>query len=135
VLRLRTGDGGPWAALGDLSPAGTDVLRRLNQVLAVRVSPEQRRPVLRRAAGLVQEPATTPLVVPRAHLSWAEDTAAGLRDALRSGGYAVHGDLDRIAVRHRVGARHPGDRDVLDLVLGACLALADPAQRRGREAQ
>lgn len=135
VLGLRGRERFAPAPVRDLSPAGTDALRRLNRVLSVRLTPELRPPLLRRAAALFEAPADAPLVVPQGHLEWADQTAARLEHALGSGGYPVHGDLDRIAVRHRVGASHPSDRDVLDLVLRACLALADPARPGKLEAR
>jgi hypothetical protein len=116
-------------SLRALSPAGTDLLCRVNRVLGVRVPAEQQRAVLRRAAGLLPALADAPPVLPERHRDWARSTATHLADALRSGHYAVHGDLDGIAVRDRSGATRPRERDVLDLVLDACLALAGPVQR------
>ncbi len=86
--------------------------------------------MLRRAAAVLDGPAGAPLTIPGEHLAWAERTAARLAEGLRSGGYAVHGDLDGTAVRHHAGPGRPRQRDSLDLVLGACLALVDPVRRR-----
>ncbi len=133
VLGLRGGDGTGRTALHDLSPAGTDLLSRVNRVLGVRVEADRRRVLLRRAAGLVAGHGGTPVAVPPAHRDWATGTAARLAEELRAGGYAVHGDLAGVAVRHATGPTRPRHGDVLDLVLGACLALAE--KRRLREAR
>ncbi len=116
-------------SLRALSPAGTDLLCRVNRVLGVRVPAEQQRVVLCRAAGLLPTRADAPPVLPERHRDWARSVATHLADALRSGHYAVHGELGGIAVRDRSGAPRPRERDVLDLVLDACLALAGPVQR------
>ncbi|MGZ6803120.1 MAG: hypothetical protein ACXVFU_08700 [Nocardioidaceae bacterium] len=118
--------------LAGLPPAGTDVLRRLNKVLHVRVAPERQDAVRARAAGLLHA-ATTPLAVPDEHREWARTQAARLAEELAAGGYAVHGDLQEVAPRHRGGPAAPRRREVLDLVLDACLALAAEAPA-GQEA-
>ncbi len=134
VLRGREPDQPP---LRDLSLPAIDLLRRLNPVLAVRMPPERARAATREAAAVLApgaDPPPDPPVLPQRHLDWATAAAARLTDDLRAGGYAVHGDLDGLAVRPRTGTARPRHRDVRDLVLDACLALADRAPRR-QEAQ
>jgi hypothetical protein len=108
-----------------LSPAAVDLLRRLNRVLGVRVSEEERLAHLRRATALLPEAADPVLAVPPRLRDWVEARAAEVAAGLRSGGYAVHGDLARIAPRH-AGATHPRRPDVLALVLDTCLRAAEP---------
>ena len=132
VLDARGHDGA--RSLQDLSPTAVDLLRRLNRVTNVRVPLDRRRPLLRRAAALVAHHDSAPLAVPEPHRGWAEQTAAGIAERLRAGRYSVHGDLEEIALRHRAGPSRPRHRDVLDLVLDACLTLAEPVPSR-REAR
>ncbi len=110
----------------DLSPAAVDLLRRLNRVLHVRVPQDQIADHLRRATALLPTGAApdSTLSVPGPQRAWVEERARRITADLRAGGYAVHGDLDRIAPRHS-GAPHPRSADVLDLVLDTCLRAAE----------
>ena len=119
--------GYPFAALG---PAGTDVLRRLNRVLDVRLAAEHQDTVRARAVALLGT-AAAPVAVPQAQRGWARTEAERLVFALRAGGYPVVGDLDEVAPRHTSPdvPVAPRRREVLDLVLDACLDLH--AQRAG----
>lgn len=110
----------------ELAPAAVDLLRRLNRVLHVRVPQDQIAGHLRRATALLPsaEPTDAVLRVPDAQRAWVDARSRRITDDLRAGGYAVHGDLDRIAPRH-VGAPHPRSADVLDLVLDTCLRAAE----------
>jgi hypothetical protein len=108
-----------------LSPAAVDLLRRLNRVLGVRVSGEDRPGHLRRAAALLPVTDGSALAVPPRFRGWLDERAAEVTEGLRAGGYAVHGDLARIAPRHG-GATHPRRPDVLALVLDTCLRAAEP---------
>ena len=109
-----------------LAPEATDVLRRLNRVLNVRVPDDARPGLLRRARRLLPEVADHPLALPPAWRDWAARRAERVAGDLRSGGYAVHGDLDRIVPRH-AGAALPRRPDVLTLVLDTCLRTAEIA--------
>jgi hypothetical protein len=123
VLGLRTAP----AAGADprsLSPAGVDVLRRLNRVLNVRLPEERRAARLRWVAGLLPEDPAPALDVPDRVRDWVDARARRLADDLAAGGYAVHGDLALVAPRHQ-GAPHPRNPDVLGLVLDTCLRAAD----------
>ncbi len=108
-----------------LSPAAVDLLRRLNRVLGVRASGDERGEHLRRATALLPVTPDPVLAVPPRLRDWLDERAAGVADDLRAGGYAVHGDLARIAPRH-AGATHPRRPDVLALVLDTCLRAAEP---------
>jgi hypothetical protein len=107
-----------------LSPAATDLVRRLNRVLNVRVDAATRTGLLRRTLSLVEDPGDVPLALPRRHRTWAERRAERVARLLRDGGYPVHGDLARIAPRHD-GAPSPRRPDVLTLVLATCLRTAE----------
>jgi len=119
--------GYPHAALG---PAATDVLRRLNSVLDVRLADDHQDTVRARAVALLPV-GTSPVAVPLAQRDWARIEAERLVKALRAGGYPVVGDLDEIAPRHVSPDVPVAPRrlEVLDLVLDACLDLH--AQRAG----
>lgn len=111
-----------------LPPAAVDLLRRVNDVLAVRL-PEHRQAAVRRTAvGLLAgggSPRRPPgLVVPDAHRDWVDDQAGRLVEDLRRGGYPVHGDLDRVAVR-AAGPDGPRRGEVLHLLLDALLDVAE----------
>ena len=108
-----------------LSPAGVDLLRRLNRVLAVRATGDDRAHHLRRATALLPVVPAPDLAVPPRFREWLEEQVAEVADGIRAGGYAVHGDLARIAPRH-AGATHPRRPDVLALVLDTCLRAAEP---------
>jgi hypothetical protein len=132
ILGLRTRD--PVApALDTLSAAGVDVVRRVNRLLNVRLPPVQHQALLRRLTPLLTDPAPDAaqprLAVPEPHVDWAQDSARRITSALGGQGYAVHGDLDRIVNRlseARSGAAtHPRRRDVLNLVLDACVSAAE----------
>ena len=107
-----------------LSPEATDLVRRLNRVLNVRVGDDVRAGLLRRARTLVPDVAGRSLSLPPARRAWAEERAERVVRELRAGGYPVHGDLARIAPRH-AGAAQPRRTDVLTLVLDTCLRTAE----------
>ena len=115
------------AAGGDptpLSPAATDLVRRLNRVLNVRVPETARAGLVRRAIALLPGSDGGALALPPQHRDWAERRAERVTRALVAGGYPVHGDLARIAPRH-AGAAAPRRPDVLTLVLATCLRTAE----------
>ncbi len=124
LLGLTPGETAPTVPRS-LSPASVDTLRRLNSVLHVRVPRDRLPAYVARAAELLPEVgADTDLAIPAAHRGWADARARRITEDLRAGGYAVHGDLDRIAPRHG-GAPHPRTPDVLDVVLATCLRAAE----------
>lgn len=107
-----------------LSPAATDLLRGLNRVLNVRVDDATRTELVEQAAAMLPNGRGEPLAVPRRHRAWLAARAAALTEELRAGGYAVHGELARIAPLN-AGATHPRRADVLAMVLDSCLAAAE----------
>ena len=107
----------------DLAPSATDLLRRLNRSLNVRVGDDVRLGLLRRARAVLPQRKSQPLALPEQWRDWAERRAREVADAIRAGGYPVHGDLDGIAPRH-VGAAAPRRSEVLSSALQACLTLA-----------
>jgi hypothetical protein len=124
ILGLRTADPVGVPDPQSLSPAAVDLVRRLNRVLNVRLAGEARSATLRRVVCLLTPDPSAALDVPHQHRGWLDDRARRVADDLRAGGYAVHGDLARIAPRH-AGAAHPRNRDVLELVLDTCLRAAE----------
>ena len=124
ILGLRTADPLTAPDPHSLSPAAVDVVRRLNRVLNVRLGDDARAATLRHVVSLLPEDPGPALDVPARHRAWLDDRARRVAEDLRVGGYAVHGDLARIAPRH-VGAAHPRNRDVLELVLDTCLRAAE----------
>ncbi len=127
VLGLATAEPPAAAPLAprSLSPEAVDLLRRLNRVLGVRAAEDERGDHLRRATALLPVTPEPVLAVPPRFRGWLDEHAAAVTDAIRAGGYAVHGDLARIAPRHD-GATHPRRPDVLALVLDTCLRAAGP---------
>ena len=130
-IRLRAAGRASTPDLLPLPGAAVDLLRRVNQVLAVRV-PEDQQAAFRRvvsaswASGSRGMPADADepgIVVPSRHRHWVEEQSARLVKELRRGGYPVHGDLDRITAR-QLGPQRPRRREVLDLVLDAVLEVA-----------
>jgi hypothetical protein len=108
-----------------LSPQAVDLCRRVNAVLAVRVDEERHRTAV---AGLVSALACSGpgegLTVPRRRRRWARSRAQGLAEALRSGGYRVHGDLGRL-VPTFAGVAGPDRGEELAVALSACAALGE----------
>lgn len=126
--------GGAWAPPSDqdprsLTPASVDVLRRVNGVLSVRLPDDDRRPRLQWLGGRLPTDANPRLAVPEAARDWVDGRSARLTADLAAGGYAVHGDLGRLAPRH-AGAAHPRNAEVLDLVLSVVLDVALQLRRR-----
>jgi hypothetical protein len=123
---------------GPLPPAATDVVRRVNAALRVRVPPDARSPLVDRLVTVLSwappPPGPGGLRVPNRHRHWA--AAAGRRVARRlaDGGYIVHGDL---GVLGRPGAGAPGPRAtvVLETMLDAVLVLAGVVPAEGPQAQ
>ncbi|MGN6576344.1 MAG: hypothetical protein ACTHKG_11700, partial [Nocardioides sp.] len=125
VLGLGTAEPAATSHPRSLDPAAVDLLRRLNRVLGVRATGDARGEALRRAIALLPAADDLVLAVPPRFRDWLDQRAEEVADGLRSGGYAVHGDLARIAPRH-AGATHPRRPDVLGLVLDTCLRAAEP---------
>ena len=127
ILRVRLPelqDGAAAADTRSLSPAAVDLVRRLNRVLNVRLPEGRRVGYLRRLVELLPEDPDPVLDVPEECRDWLDARARTVAHALGTGGYAVHGDLDRIAPRHE-GAAHSRRLDVLDLVLDTSLRVAE----------
>ncbi len=112
----------------DLSAEALDVLRRLNRVLNVRAVADEREGLLRRARTLLPSRTPRPIALPESGREWAERRARRVQEQIRTGGYAVHGDLAALAPRHR-GAVAPRRPEVLTLVLEACLRTASAGDR------
>ncbi len=134
-LRLRPGAHGRHlpGEPRELSAAGVDAVRRVSRILGVRLRQDRHRDAVRRLLEVLDRPGPHLLTVPPRHRPWLEEHAARVAEGLRSGGYAVHGDPAGVLP---AGAAPSGPRrhDVLEVVLDACLALADP-QAGAREAE
>ncbi len=101
----------------------TDLLRRVNRLLALTAGPER----VRALAGVLvshvlpEAPGDSSPAPPANARGWAEERAASMADSLRGAGYAVHGDPGELAPTEQP---EPGgvDRDrTLTLALAACL--------------
>ncbi len=101
-----------------LSADGTDLARRVGQVLGLLAVPGRRRALLHQTLlpRLLAE-SGPPLVVPEEHADWLHTRAVRLRDGLLRAGYAVHGDPDRLLPVDRAGVPEPSDAGVLALAL------------------
>jgi hypothetical protein len=122
----------------DLSPAAVDVVRRVNAVLAVRAPADHRPAAVRRLSALLLAEGATgsfppPLTVPARFQDWAAERAEGLTEELRTGGYAVHGDLARLVPTFTGVPTHPRREEVLGLVVAACVRQAREHPRTTKE--
>lgn len=107
-----------------LSAPETEVLRRVNAVLSVRVPAARHHALVRRAARLLRESpgaAVPPAAVPPDVAAWVRARAEQMHDQLLAGGYAVHGDPERLAAGGGAPLRRSA---VLDVALAACLRVA-----------
>ena len=114
-----------------VSAAGVELARRVGQALALLVTPDRRRDLLRR--GLRPLVATDPgpsLGVPAEHLGWVRRRAGRMRDALLEAGYPVHGDPDALLPHGAGEGGVPDDTDTLALAVR--LLLAGGEQRDDR---
>ena len=141
-IRLRAPGRASTPDLLPLPGAAVDLLRRVNQVLAVRV-PEDQQAAFRRVVsaswasgsrGMPADAGEPGIVVPSRHRRWVEEQSARLVKELRRGGYPVHGDLDRITAR-QLGPQRPRRREVLDLVLDVVLEVAAGTDMTGQSGQ
>lgn len=109
------------AARAGAGPLATDLLRRLNPVLTLRLGEDGRSRVIDSAwSDLVADEPATALAPPVDAAAWAFSTGTRLAAALGSGRYAVHGDPGLVVPALRPGT--PGRVDpteVLDLALDA----------------
>lgn len=124
VLRLPPRDGsGQRLGCPDLEPGAVDLLRRLNGVLGVRAAEEQRADAVRAFLQMYDDaaPAGHRLTVPERHLDWLRDAAAQMADDIAAGGYPVHGSLEELVPDAAGLASRPRRRDVLRVVIWACL--------------
>jgi hypothetical protein len=106
----------------------TDLLRRINPVLALTVGEEARRHVVARvwpeiSAG--EEPGQ--LGAPAGQLDWAVETGARMATSLAGARYAVHGDPALVVPTRRPGVRRSPDPDD---VLAHALVVVGRAWRR-----
>jgi hypothetical protein len=130
-LRLDVAVGAP----GDV--VQTDLLRRINQVLAIR-GPAAVRSFRSSVFGqyLARPAAGRPLGVPNAQLGWAVEQAEGIAERLGAGAYGVHGDTRVVVPLSDASLRRSVDpRDTLSLALGAlagCERLAVATARPNR---
>lgn len=105
-------------------PAQAELLRRLNQVLRGRTSPDRHRAMVNRMVPLLaDDPHGHRLTVPARHEGWLRDVAGETVHRLREGGFRVHGDLD-VLLPAAPATAGPADWDLLDLALDSCLAVA-----------
>jgi hypothetical protein len=107
----------------DLEPGAVDLLRRLNGVLGVRTTREERAAAAHAFVRIYDEaePAGHHLTVPERHLAWAREAAERMADDLAAGGYPVHGRLEELVPDTGGRSSRPRRRDVLRVVIWACL--------------
>jgi hypothetical protein len=115
--------------LRPLSPAATDVARRVNAVLRLRVADDRKRALVRHLSTVLaacDEPGPPgALAVPVRLRDWAEETAARATRRLLADGYPVHGDLGRLGTLADDGPTRPDVAASLRVALRACLEQAD----------
>ncbi len=111
-----------------LTVQSAELLRRLNPVLGVRLPEAERERARAAAVHLLRGGVPAVLAVPQQHESWARERAAGIAEAIRAGGYAVHGDVAEFAAG--VSApRHPRAAEVLDRLLEVVVRTVREEQR------
>ena len=136
VLGIASAPARPWTP----DVVGTDLLRRLNQSLAIR-GPETTRRLLESPLGQaffqgLHIAENHPLGVPLPQLPWALEQAEALAVRLAAGAFTVHGD-PRVVVPSSDPAmpRSVDPRDTLSsalLVLASCERLAQVTARMSR---
>lgn len=117
-------------------PLATDLLRRVNPVLALAVGEEARREVVHRVwPELAAGEESGPLGAPKAQLDWAVTAGERMAAALAGGRYAVHGDPALVVPTRRSGVRRgPQPDDVLThalTVIGRAWRRTAVASERG----
>ncbi|HET6625387.1 MAG TPA: hypothetical protein VFG63_03270 [Nocardioidaceae bacterium] len=117
--------------VADLSPRATDVLRRVNEVLNVRVDPARLPAVVRAGSAVLQGPGPA-LVVPDRQAAWAAERSRRMAQDLRAGRYAVHGEPGQVASRRDGDPDRVHAADVLDIALDACLRAAEQSAHGGK---
>jgi hypothetical protein len=124
VLGVSTG---PVADRPDV--LATDLLRRVNPVLALATGEDSRRQIV---ATVWPEIAggedSAPLGAPAAQLGWAVAAGERMATALRYGRYAVHGDPALVVPTRRPGVRRAPDPD--DVLEHALLVVARAWRRQ-----
>ncbi|QNN54507.1 hypothetical protein [Nocardioides mesophilus] len=129
ALRLPTGPAPapPYPPDVALTAAEVDLLRRVNEVLAVRVAADRadaiRARLVASLAARRRPAAPMRLRVPDQHLPWLQQHAARLREEIVRDGYAVHGDPARLGPLHE-GPDRPLPDEVLALLLESVLDAA-----------
>jgi hypothetical protein len=110
---------------------GTDLLRRVNPVLALAVGDAARRDIVDRVWPEITDGEDSgPLAAPAAHVDWATATGERMASALTGARYAVHGDPALVVPTRRPGVRRAPDPDD---VLAHALVVVARAWRRSRE--
>ncbi|MGI9155715.1 MAG: hypothetical protein ACR2FG_03635 [Marmoricola sp.] len=105
-------------------PVDTDLLRRLNQVLASKDPGARQRLLNGELVPLPSRSYREPLGVPAAHLGWALDQAEALVARLGDGPWVVHGDPRVVVPSTDAGLPRSVSADrTLDLALQVLLAL------------
>jgi hypothetical protein len=111
----------------------TDLLRRINPVLALTVGEEARHRVIERAwFDVAGGEESAPLGAPAAHLDWAIEAGERMAEALDAGRYAVHGDPATVVPTRRPGVRRAPEPDD---VLAHALRVVGRAWQRYTERQ
>jgi hypothetical protein len=112
-------------------PLATDLLRRVNPVLALAVGDDARRELVRRVwPEIAGGEESAPLGAPAAHLDWAIATGERMATTLSGARYAVHGDPGLVVPVRRPGVRRSPDPDE---VLTHALLVIGRAWLRSRE--
>jgi hypothetical protein len=103
-------------AEGAFGVESTELLRRLNPVLALHVGEERLADVRGAAVRLLAGGAGPSLAVPREWEEWRRGRAERIASALSEGGYCVHGDLEEFVAGVQA-PRRPRPAAVLDRLL------------------
>jgi hypothetical protein len=112
-------------------PLATDLLRRVNPVLALAVGDDARRELVRRVwPEIAAGEESGALGAPAAQLDWAIATGERMATVLSGGGYAVHGDPALVVPVRRPGVRRSPDPDQ---VLAHAVLVVGRAWQRHRQ--
>jgi hypothetical protein len=125
-LRARRGSDHAPPGPVDLAPAAVDVARRVNAVLAVRVTEQRHAALLPDLARLLDAPGEAvrhALRVPAPFADWVRARAGQQAEELTAGRYPVLGSLEVVPSAAGVPT-HPRRDDALTVLVAACLRQA-----------
>lgn len=129
VARLAGASAPVRASYDGPGPAAVELVRAVNAVLPVLVTPDRHRRLLsERLVPMLADHAGPRRGVPAQHRDWVRERAERMRAELLAAGYPVHGGPDRLAAAPGSGPDHSGEPapdEVLAVALTALLSFEE----------